>query len=61
MMIYTKNPILSKIMPIYLVHVVHITPSKHVHLRNPFKINTSREEVHEVHFNNSMQVHQLKV
>ena len=46
--------------PIYLVHVVHITPSKHVHLCKPFKINASREEVHEVHFNNSMQMHQLK-
>ena len=59
-MISTKNPILSKIMTIYLVHVVHITPSKHVHLRKPFKINTSKRRCTEVHFNNSMQVHQLK-
>lgn len=46
-------------MPIYLVHLVHITPSKHVHLCKPFKINASRAEVHEVHFNNSMHMHQL--
>lgn len=46
---------------IQLVHVVHITHLKSVHLRKPCKINVSKVQVQQVHFSNPVQMHQLRV
>ena len=42
---------------IQLVHVVHITHSKSVHLRKPRKINISKAKVQRVHFSSPVQMH----